>query len=61
MDDRREQLEQLFGGAEYAGHVEHSPSMPCQHFDVYVCRKPKFGRLEEIWAKVKRWDQLMTI
>jgi len=29
--------------------------MPYEHFDVYVCRKPKFGALEKIWPQLKRW------
>jgi hypothetical protein len=28
--------------------------MPYQHFDIYICRKPKFGTLEELWPQVKR-------
>jgi hypothetical protein len=29
--------------------------MPYQHFDVYLCRRPKFGDLEKAWLKIKRW------
>jgi len=55
MADRPERLHELFDSVEFAGHVEHPLSMPYQHFDVYVCRKPKFGTLEAVWAKIKRW------
>ena len=55
MADRRERLEELFESVEFAGHVEHPLSMPYEHFDVYVCRKPKFGTLEAVWSKLKRW------
>jgi len=55
MADRRERLEELFGSVEFAGHVEHPLSMPYEHFDVYVCRKPKFESLEAVWPKIKRW------
>jgi Dolichyl-phosphate-mannose-protein mannosyltransferase len=56
MDDTPEQLHKLFDSVEFGGHVEHPLSMPYQHFDVYICRKPKFGSLEQLWPKVKRWD-----
>jgi len=55
MDDRPERLNELFERVEFAGHVEHPLSMPYQHFDVYVCRRPKFGTLEVVWPKLKRW------
>jgi hypothetical protein len=35
--------------------VEHPLSMPYEHIDVYVCRKPKFGTLEKAWPEIKRW------
>lgn len=55
MGDRRERLQDLFESVEFAGHVEHPLSMPYQHFDVFICRKPKFGTLEQLWPKVKSW------
>jgi hypothetical protein len=55
MDDRPERLHELFESVEFAGRVEHPLSMPYQHFDVYVCRKPKFGTLEKVWPQLKRW------
>ena len=55
MGDRQERLEELFESVEFAGHVEHPLSMPYQHFDVYICRKPKFGTLEQVWPKIKHW------
>jgi len=56
MDDRPERLNQLFEDVKFAGHVEHPLSMPYQHFDVYICRKPKFGSLEKLWPEIKHWD-----
>ena len=41
FDDDRERLESLFESVEVAGRVEHPYSMPYQHFDVWVCRKPR--------------------
>jgi len=55
MDDRPERLHELFESVELAGRVEHPLSMPYQHFDVYVCRRAKFGTLEAVWPKIKRW------
>jgi len=55
MADRTSRLRELFESVEFAGTVYHPLSMPYEHFDVYVCRKPKFGTLEEIWPKLKRW------
>jgi len=56
MGDRRERLEELFEDVEYAGTVDHPLSMPYQHFEVFVCRKPKFGTLQQVWPKLKHWD-----
>jgi hypothetical protein len=56
MDDRPERLQALFESVEFAGHVEHPLSMPYEHFDVYLCRKPKFGTLEKLWPEIKKWD-----
>ena len=55
MADRPERLQELFESVEFAGSVNHPLSMPYQHFDVYVCRKAKFGTLEKVWPKLKRW------
>jgi hypothetical protein len=55
LDDTPERLGQLFESVEFAGRVEHPLSMPYQHFDIYICRKPKFGTLEKAWPKIKRW------
>ncbi len=52
FDDEREVLERLFESVERAGRVEHSYSMPYQHFDVWVCRKPKVS-LRELWPRLR--------
>jgi hypothetical protein len=56
MADRPERLHELFESAEFAGTVDHPLSMPYEHFDVYVCRKPKFGSLQTVWPKLKNWS-----
>ncbi len=55
MGDTPEQLAELFESVEKVGVVDHPLSMPYQHFDVYLCRRPKFGTLEDLWPKLKRW------
>jgi hypothetical protein len=55
LDDRPERLGELFESVEKVGTVYHPLSMPYQHFDVYLCRRPKFGTLESIWPSLKRW------
>jgi hypothetical protein len=55
MDDNPDRLHELFDSVEFAGHVDHPLSMPYEHFDVYICRKPKFGSLQQLWPQVKRW------
>jgi hypothetical protein len=56
MGDRPERLHELFESVEFAGRADHPLSMPYEHFDVYVCRKPKFGTLEKAWPQIKNWD-----
>jgi len=56
MGDRQERLQELFDDVEFAGRVDHPLSMPYEHFDVFLCRKPKFGTLEQVWPKIKHWN-----
>ncbi|HUL34224.1 MAG TPA: glycosyltransferase family 39 protein [Candidatus Eisenbacteria bacterium] len=56
MDDTPKRLGELFGRVEKMGTVYHPLSMPYQHFDVYLCREPKFGTLEQLWPKIKHWN-----
>jgi len=56
MADRLERLQGLFESVEKVGSVYHPLSMPYEHFDVFLCRKSKFGALEKAWPKVKNWD-----
>ncbi len=55
MGDTPERLGELYENVEKVGTVNHPLSMPYQHFDVYLCRGAKFGSLEQVWAKMKRW------
>jgi Dolichyl-phosphate-mannose-protein mannosyltransferase len=55
MDDDPDHLLELFGSVEFAGHVYHPLSMPYEHFNVYICRNPKFGSLQQLWPQIKHW------
>ena len=55
MGDDYETLSQEFESVEKVGTVFHPLSMPYEHFDVYLCRRPKFGTLPQVWPKLKRW------
>jgi hypothetical protein len=55
MGDDYETLSQKFDSVEKVGTVFHPLSMPYQHFDVYLCRRPKFGILPQVWPKLKKW------
>jgi len=55
MADTPERLSQLFDSVEKVGTVDHPLSMPYEHFDVYLCRRPKFGTLEKVWPQIKKW------
>ncbi len=53
FDDDRERLESLFESVEVAGRVEHPYSMPYQHFDVWLCRKPRVS-FRAIWPTLRK-------
>jgi hypothetical protein len=53
FDDDRRRLEELYESVEYGGRVEHPYSMPYQHFDVWVCRKPKVS-LRAVWPELRK-------
>jgi hypothetical protein len=53
LDDDRETLLTLFEEVEHAGVVSHPYSMPYQHFDVFVCRKPKVS-LRTLWPRLRQ-------
>jgi len=55
MDDRQERLSRLFESVEKVGTVYHPYSMPYEHFDVFLCRRPRFGTLQEVWPTLRRW------
>jgi Dolichyl-phosphate-mannose-protein mannosyltransferase len=56
MDDNPERLSELWIDVEKVGTVFHPLSMPYQHFDVYLCRHPKFGTMANLWPQIKHWQ-----
>jgi hypothetical protein len=56
MGDTAETLSRYFDSVEKVGTVYHPYSMPYEHFDVFLCRRPKFGTLQQIWPQLKDWD-----
>jgi len=56
MDDTQERLSELFESVEKVGTVYHPLSMPYEHFDVFLCRRAKFGTLEKAWPRIKHWN-----
>jgi Dolichyl-phosphate-mannose-protein mannosyltransferase len=55
LDDRQKHLEELFTSVEKVGHVDHTYSMPYEHFDVFYCRGLK-QPLSELWPQMKKWN-----
>ena len=53
--DRRERLEQLFGEVEFVGVSADNRWALEKKIGFFICRKPKFGTLNDLWPKLKRW------
>jgi hypothetical protein len=56
LGDTAEVLEEKFDSVEKVATVYHPYSLPYRHFDVYLCRRPKFGTLAQVWPKLKHWN-----
>ena len=56
LDDRKEVLEGLFESVEYVGTSADNPYALERNIPVFICRGPKFGTLEQVWAKLKKWS-----
>ena len=55
LDDRKERLEQLFNQVEYVGTSAHNPWALTTDVPFYIVHGPKFGTLQAVWPKIKRW------
>jgi hypothetical protein len=57
LDDAKDVLERYWDDVRLAGHVTHPYSMPYEHFDVFVCRRPRAGfTFERAWPMLKKWS-----
>ncbi|MGZ4815213.1 MAG: ArnT family glycosyltransferase [Terriglobales bacterium] len=56
LDDRRERLQELFDRVEYITTSAPHPYALEQQLPVYICHGAKFGSLQELWPKIKKWD-----
>ena len=55
LNDRKEVLERYWEHADFVGTSAPNPYALEQQIDVYICRGPKFGTLNDLWPKLKRW------
>jgi 4-amino-4-deoxy-L-arabinose transferase-like glycosyltransferase len=56
LDDTRERLEKLFESVEFVGISADNPYALEQRIPVFICRGAKFGTLDKVWPKLKRWS-----
>ena len=54
LDDRKEVLDRLFESVEYVG-ASDSPFALEKHITVFLCRRAKFGSLEQLWPRLRKW------
>lgn len=55
LDDSREQLESLFKSVQYVGTSADNPYALEKQIDVFICRGSKFGTLDDLWPRLKKW------
>jgi hypothetical protein len=54
LDDKQEILEKLFEQVEYVGSSDNPYALE-RHIPVFICRGAKFGSLQQLWPKIKKW------
>jgi hypothetical protein len=55
LGDRRERLQELFQQVGFVGLSADNPWALETQISVNICRGPKFGTLNDLWPKIKRW------
>lgn len=55
LDDRDQRLHQLFDSVQYVGTSAANPYALEKEIPVFICRGAKFGDLDRVWPKLKRW------
>jgi hypothetical protein len=54
VGDNKERLAQLFDYVELAG-ISYNRYALERNVPVFICKRPKFGSLSELWPKIKKW------
>jgi Dolichyl-phosphate-mannose-protein mannosyltransferase len=54
VGDNKERLAQLFDYVELAGISDNRYALE-RNVPVFICKRPKFGSLSELWPKIKKW------
>jgi len=54
IGDRKERLEELFEQVEYVGASDNQYALE-RNISVYLCRRGKFGSLQNLWPQIKKW------
>lgn len=54
IDDDREDLERLFNHIEFIGTSDHPHALE-RNIPVWLCKGSKFGTLEQLWPRLKKW------
>ena len=55
LDDRREKLEKLWMQVEYVGTSADNPYALEKEIPVFICKGAKFGSLDQLWPRLKKW------
>jgi hypothetical protein len=56
LDDRREKLDRLFDSVQFVGLSQDNPYALEKQVPVFICRRPKFGTLAQLWPQLKKWQ-----
>ena len=54
LDDKKEVLDQLFENVEYVGTSDNPYALE-RNIPVFLCKGSKFGSLQNLWPKLKKW------
>jgi len=54
LDDDKETMDQLFEHVEFVGVSDHPYALE-RNISVHICKGSKFGSLEKLWPKLKKW------
>jgi hypothetical protein len=55
LDDTRQALERKFEQVEFVGTSADNPYALERQIPVFICRRPKFGTLPQVWSHLKKW------